>query len=116
MKKLPEQFKKDWVEALRSGKYVQVKEHLADVLYDDVSGEQTETIGYCCLGVAACVLGQYPDVYDKTALTAMDIPADINAVMIQPFADSHVENELIKLNDNLGKPFSEIADWIEENL
>lgn len=117
MKKLPEQFKKDWVAALRSGEYKQVKEHLEDNIYNPDTGDATD-VGYCCLGVAACILNLPIRIALDAELTALDdVPQPIIAVMNQPIADdSCVENHLVKMNDNYGKSFDEIATWIEENL
>lgn len=124
-------FKKRWLDALRSGTYPQCRL----TLYDGA--------GYCCLGVAV-----------KVALEAELIPADrveirpaLMAVRRYPDASEHtttgkppawfwhnimglgpddevrvdgslvrVEGELIRQNDEAQLSFREIADWIEANL
>jgi hypothetical protein len=101
--------KKRWVEALRSGEYKQGREAL-----------RTTDNEFCCLGVLCDIVGvewtlgagreyghygrpqkvAYPDkrVYEACGLD-----------------DSH-EGTLVKMNDDAGKTFTEIADWIEGNL
>lgn len=82
--------KAEWVKALRSGRFGQTRFEL-------------ENEGcFCCLGVLCEV-------------------ADIDKVDIGPAyrkLDSIVGDygPLVDLNDNEGKSFAEIADWIEANL
>lgn len=95
--KLPEDFKKKWVEALRSGEYKQGRHQLYD--FD----------AYCCLGVG------YKVATGKTPPRRAYIPLDCEAVPKQLIEANPLTNRLSAMNDN-GQHFSEIADWIEKNL
>jgi hypothetical protein len=103
--KLDPEFKAKWAEALRSGKYKQGQGELL-----------TELNEYCCLGVAAMVLGvdkgllrNLGTLYDRILKT--EVPRPIHGSC----NDNIVVSKLTSMNDT-GKSFSEIADWIEENL
>ena len=92
---LDPKIKKDWTAALRSGEYGQAREMLM-LGYDDQRR-------YCCLGVLAKVAGiggypSYHEIRSQSGLTTND------------------EATLIKMNDDDIKNFSEIADYIEENM
>lgn len=104
--KLPEDFKRKWVKALRSGKYKKGFSYLKI----ESGGE----FQYCCLGVACEISGgnfkrqdgNYPHK-DNT-----DIPAMLRG-------RNKVTNKLAFMNDGIDeteKSFAEIADYIEENL
>lgn len=80
--------KADWVKALRSGEYQQTT---ANLVTDD---------GFCCLGVLNVVLGATQN-YCFDSKCGLDVGA---------------EGALICLNDDDGKTFAEIADYIEANL
>ena len=106
--------KKQWVKALRSGKYDQAQEVL-----------RTEDNKFCCLGVL-CDL-QVPNLWKKTnekcwILRAKDSDGDIAKeqlpVVLQDRLNisSSQQEALIELNDSSGANFEEIASWIEENL
>ena|SRR5687768_4893982 len=92
-KKLPKEIKEIWVEALRSGEFTQ----------GQMSLHPTETTD-CCIGVLGKVIfaenyhtgGPYEYLDETTG-----------------FKTTH---RLYDMNDCQGKSFSEIADWIEENL
>jgi len=103
--KMPAKVKRDWIAALKSGKYKQTKHAL----------ENSE--GNCCLGVLCRVLEiegrpssdgrinfegrtAFPptSVLDKTGLTSRD-----GCI-------------LTNLNDNAGKTFAQIARIIERNI
>lgn len=107
------QVKEKWIEALRSGEYIQ-----------DVAHLRTNS-GYCCLGVLtdlyfketgspdeqwepACG-GKYywAKGLDTTPPTTVCFWADIS---------QNTEDVLIQMNDKEGRSFSEIADYIQENL
>ncbi len=94
MSKLNPEFKKKWVEALRSGKYEQIREQF-------VRFRDDKPIGYCCLGVLCDVLDieqKYSAITDTTGLTYT----------------TQVEYE--NFNDIDKKTFPEIAGIVEENL
>ncbi len=118
-RKLPPEFKKKWLEELRSGKYSQA------------TGVLRDANGYCCLGVACKAVG-----INDNALIGNKIIPDSNIFdaipqilrrfyyddirHTSPISSYSVAFEmpagiLATMNDE-GKSFSEIADYIEENL
>lgn len=115
---LPKEFAEKWVKALRSGRYRQGDEGL----YFNSC--------YCCLGVGCIVAGATPEeiVGEATAIVDIDstfryfkisdkefykrIPKEIKGNAI----DNDLVSELVKLNDEKGETFPEIADWIEANV
>lgn len=102
--KLPEDFKKKWIEALRSGKYTQGKFFL-----------QSTNNTYCCLGVACRVAGIKRDLRDFT--TIKNIPMFDNVPKILHADDSpDIVTGLASMNDLENKSFLEIADYIEKEL
>lgn len=99
--KLPEDFKKKWIEVLRSGEYKQAHFKLFD------------GIGYCCLGVA-CSISGYRDGELSSRYTIN--PQFFSRVPIELQGENETISELITLNDTLDSNFNQIADWIEVNL
>lgn len=96
MNKLPEDFKRRWVFALRSGKYKQGTGTMYNSKLDT----------YCCLAVAS-------DIYSGGATK--------NSYTFLPEAiaggfDNEIAATLIDMNDMHRMSFNEIADWIEANL
>lgn len=111
--------KEDWLEALRSGEYVQTEDKLEDALGRN-----------CCLGVL-CDIQDVPkhtlhfgyqnaDPYyefgfglDRTYWSGSDLPTkfrrDLGITREQ-------EAELIRLNDEVHATFEEIAEYIEVTL
>jgi len=113
--KLPTAIKGPWLAALRSGDYQQG----SGALLDD-SG------CYCCLGVLACAVLNFDrdDVFGKEHLTDLakdDVMGKWSPDYTLPYSKNNpdtwvtTQRRLAGLNDS-GKTFSEIADWIEENL
>lgn len=106
MEKLPEDFKKKWVEALRSGKYKQGQYNLYD------AGR------FCCLGIAGLLNGLTCEQMQGKSSLAQDIYKQVTPVPL----DDDTLNSLTIMNDGSGpesnqrKSFSEIADYIEQNL
>lgn len=96
---MDEQIKKQWVEALRSGKYKQGKKCL-----------RSESDTYCCLGVL-CDIKQ-KDIW-KNAISFESMPRA--NILDWAKLDVNTAINLAKKNDN-GASFEEIADWIETNL
>ena len=91
---MDKKLKTKWVKALRSGKYKQGRLGLYN----------SESRGYCCLGVLASVVsgkrgsnGVYNIGYD-------------------PYEKVGKSPDLVSLNDDKKQSFSEIADWIEQNI
>lgn len=105
--KLPPEFKKKWVEALRSGKY---KQGSGQLYSDDYKK-------YCCLGVAGSICGISKKELDKSGLfdefnfcDGVDVPNPIKGD-----DGENVPGFLANANDS-GATFEEIANWIEEYL
>jgi len=98
--------KQKWVNALRSGNYTQGRRVL-----------RTADNEYCCLGVLC-------DVTDQSKWVLPDIGkfyAWDGYIGLPPISwDSDMLDSkmfvLANLNDDQQRSFSEIADWIEENL
>lgn len=99
---MKKEFKAKWIAALRSGEYKQTKGHLHD------------ENGYCCLGVL-CEVTQPED------WNGFHFDGYPNGEEFREFfgLNPREETVLIHMNDGFEqpqKPFSAIADWIEENL
>lgn len=121
MPKLKSEIKLKWVNALRSGKYDQGKGRLKD-----------DENKFCCLGVLCDVIN--PGSWKLCPIVGWkhgDI--DVGAIHSDEFADlfeadnaleavhqktdiNLIQDRLIKMNDDEGKSFEEIADYVEENL
>ena len=93
-----QKIKKKWVDALRSGNYLQGMGWLA------YEGQ------YSCLGVLCDVMCTFACYYEGF------IDALPHFVMKRAGLNKDVEHMLYYANDVAGYSFSEIADWIEENL
>lgn len=127
--KLPREFKDKWLEALRSGDYIQCREMLTNIVHYDPKEPDQVKDGYCCLGVGCLVAG-----YPRERLEGSEMPADMFDTLEQQQADTllpplfkgeacattHpstlVLGFLATTNDSEDYSFEEIADWIEENL
>ena len=82
------EIKRKWVEALRSGKFTQLR------------GGFQDGKNHCCLAVLGATISSntpFPDD-NKIGLSARE------------------RTNLIRMNDDQGKSFAEIADYIEEHL
>jgi len=130
-KKMDPKHKTRWLKALRSGKYGQAQEQL-------YGGDNT----YCCLGVLCEVtpqivsrenLGQRQynlklelserqsqegsDLYLDDPWEDLYVDGDLNPEMMTFFGISAAaQKRLIHMNDNEGKTFEQIANWVEKNL
>jgi len=107
---------KQWVDALRSGKFVQGTGSLQSFVGKDAE--------YCCLGVACKVAEEsdIPIVYDSgTELYGGDLSAQPNVRSWFGFVGDNgktsesIDRDLTFLNDDVGMNFSKIANYIEEN-
>jgi hypothetical protein len=115
-------WKDKWVDALRSGNYVQTEGTLCQV--EDGPDGVVDT--YCCLGVLCelvpgiikeelddddddGIVFQY--TYNKTSGIGR-LPRDISGIA---HLSVGVETTLVQINDD-GASFEEIADYIENNL
>jgi len=104
--KLTKKLKKQWVSALRSGKYKQGM------------GQLCEDRRYCCLGV----LGSITGLLHKQKISGKDaILTDHNGSLIEGL-DCDIQDKLAQLNDdkdfncNPLNDFNIIADYIEKNV
>jgi len=100
--KLPEDFKKRWIGALRTGDFKQGQ----GALYDKVSNT------YCCLGVAAICEGVPLDKIMHLGY-AHGISEEFRTDGLR--ALHPLEDNFVTLNDSRGKTFSQIADIIEQD-
>lgn len=111
--KLPEDFKKKWVDALRSGEYKQYKGKL--YVIDKNSGE----VSYCCLGVAAHIVAGIQLEYMDCCMLTTVLQGNkkiVHEELVPFFEDSRTQHILANMNDTQYKSFNEIADYIEQNL
>lgn len=118
--KLPKDFKRNWIEALKSGKYKQGDGALRASVKDDETGKKS--IKHCCLGVACAVAGA-TGILDKGFITndglEKKLIKSINKVPAILQSDklegNDIPNVLASLNDE-GKSFKEIAKVIQKYL
>lgn len=105
------ELKAKWLEALRSGDY------------DQGTGSLCRDGRYCCLGVLCEVMGiasvRHEDNGERVYY--VECPTSDGSVTAPPAgANTGIPNDdinkLIRLNDDDGANFLQIADWIEENL
>lgn len=100
--KIPLEIKEKWIDALRSGEYSQTSRSLRD------------KNGYCCLGVLARVCGYSEnELRGKEFLYSKNFP-NVPEILQGLYSKTYVF-ELSNMNDT-GYSFTEIADWIEQNL
>lgn len=95
---MDEEIKRKWVEALRSGQFLQGQNALSSV--------GREGLVLCCIGVGFCVARPTENVgaYGTTgAARAIGLSRD-------------QESHLVIMNDEEGASFAQIADYIEANL
>ena len=99
---LTPEFKKRWVEALRSGEYSQGDSYLMSPI---ANGEDL----YCCLGVACDIRGIKLGYNEQFPQEDYDVPAILK--------EKHdIAMFLAEKNDDNDWSFNRIADWIEEYL
>lgn len=108
------ELKKNWIEALRSGEFKQVKNTLTN-------GE-----AYCCLGVLCKIGGasKLGEIYneDEGRFNQLDCFELNKTIAIVDLPEEYLkefgltdnqQSTLIIMNDTDNKTFSEIADYIE---
>jgi hypothetical protein len=108
--KISPEIKSKWTTALRSGNYKQAFGVLKDTMYGiyDTDGQFVEYDCHCALGVLGEVCG-------VKNLTSEAVYSDIEKLLnTQPFGTTM--SKIFQLNDAQRKSFSEIADWIDQNL
>ena len=94
---MTKQLKAKWIEALRSGKYEQGREQL-----------KTDNGKYCCLGV----LNEIADLDYETDCGYLENHVGATWKGL----DIDQQGKLVSLNDEDGKTFPEIADYIEAEV
>ena len=106
---------REWIEALRSGKYEQGR------MYLNLGGK------FCCLGVACDIskealqlnVGVSKLRNGKEVNSYNDINGSLSSEVIKYFSFVMKEeeglNRLTYMNDSVGKTFEQIADIVEEN-
>ena len=98
------EIKRQWVEALRSGKYEQGR------LFLERDGK------FCCLGVLChAVRGVTPTYNPDGGLSCYAENAGYGLVE-ELFPDTVAHETLWGMNDDQNKSFAEIADYIERTL
>lgn len=129
--KLPADFSKLWLEALRSGEY---KQTIGELMTSD---KWNGNVSFCCLGVAGDICkvkralminkGTIVDVPNKGSLYIKDteelayIELRDDAIAkgypkeLMNVHGNELVGELVGMNDD-DKPFAEIADWVDENV
>jgi hypothetical protein len=103
---MDQQIKKQWVEALRSGKYKQGREYLRTELSDG-------SYSYCCLGVLCDI--REVDLWNSLYPSYDDGELPNSTILDKVKLDFYTAQELADMNDE-GSSFGEISDWIETNL
>jgi len=103
----PEQ-KAKWVAALRSGKYKQGFEGFLRTKQDE----------YCCLGVLyeVCEFGKWSNSTSEYPSRAWAIDSGRDGWLDEDLLSRDTQVVYASLNDQAKKSFSEIADYIEQNL
>jgi hypothetical protein len=99
-----EEVKAKWIDALRSGKYEQGRGQL-----------RSKDDEYCCLGVLLDILS--PDAWVLNTEHGCYQSLDDRISVLPNYIENEIgrQGELIDMNDG-GKSFTEIADWIQENV
>jgi len=101
--KLPVKFKEKWLKALRSGEYKQGEGYL---LINNT---------LCCLGVGCKVLNIPDKNINNWGSPSKGLDKRIPNYLIGGRGNEYID-ELMEMNDNDGKSFKQIANWIEANL
>lgn len=113
------EMKQKWLEALRSGKYVQAKGGLR---YTVVAEGEDLSFAHCCLGVLCDVVdptkwqqvGKGNAYMDTSGAPWTGVLPYTLTMELKISRDDM--GDLISMNDRYGKNFGEIADWIEVKL
>ena len=104
LQSITKELKDQWVAALRSGKYEQGRGLL---LKDDK---------FCCIGVLCDIINPTDWVYSSTI--GPGIYSYTRGIHYAPveILSLNIQTPLSIMNDEEGKSFNEIADWIEDNV
>lgn len=110
--RLPKDFKKKWIKALRSGEF----EQGGGMLHNTYNNT------YCCIGVACRVIHPRKDFKGAGLLSMYDtksfkIPTILKGDNIT-LSDEYnlVIDKLVEMNDEKKRSFNQIANWIDKNL
>jgi hypothetical protein len=113
MREFSAEIKKNWIEALRSGRYEQGRGALRT---HHLSGDR-----FCCLGVLADVVGLQPITNRSWLGGSVSMYGNANGEPVSSLLDVEVglpqrtAGTLARMND-AGCSFDEIADFIERNV
>lgn len=108
---------REWQQALESGKYYQIQGTLVS--------DDGDNSGYCCLGVFCKMheLPNYENHYDFLNYYKEDEVINQKAMLFNDFlkievnaGEANLQSIFMSLNDDDGKSFSEISQWINENI
>lgn len=115
---LQELWRKEWIAALRSGKFKQAKQGLE-------LRKGKEIVGHCCLGVA-CKINDIPldhyssmsAVEDQAIYESEDLKIATKLFVSEKISYildlQGIEDDLVDMNDTEGQTFAEIADYLEQ--
>jgi hypothetical protein len=113
-------YKRIWLKALRSGEYKQGTGTLCDLRTTfDKDWNQKHGLAYCCLGVLKRAVTGKNDFKNK--ILGKDFARKVG--LSPPVKDPHYGHmivhetaTLVRMNDEAGYSFKQIANWIERNL
>lgn len=113
-KKLVPRVKKLWLEELRGGDFYQGRQALCR----EVGQGKSEL---CCLGVLCAIAYEEYVTEEKVEPWYRFYGSGFSSVpppevTLWANLDNNARDKLIDLNDEQHKSFTDIADWIEENL
>ena len=108
---LPWRFKKSWIEALKSGYYIQGTGVLRSI---DNDGDAQ----YCCLGVAGHVAGvEETEIKGEWVDDFFEKYQPVPEVLHGEADGNELVEALASMNDNDNQfTFNDIADWIDDNV
>ena len=121
--------KAQWIEALTSGRYTQGRDSLCHVPVGRSGGPRIKR--FCCLGVAADVIGGVTWKGDpsgnfatttSTSIWSDHLPA--GGQVVAPYMDMEglpawtmdLDDFFVHANDGLRWSFKKIAQWVDQNL
>jgi len=102
------ELKQKWIDALRSGEYVQGKYKL-----------RSASEYWCCLGVLCdvCGKGEWIKGDEVSHSYLYEFNGETSTAYLPTTLGLEVESTVFTdMNDRQEKTFAEIADWIEQNL
>ncbi len=108
--KLPEDYKKSFLSALKSGNYKKITGQFCKV-----NKKTEEPYGYCVLGLASIVAGIPIDAL-KEVENPSDLPTKYRNLLPNVLVDGHISDTLMENNDGSKMSFSDMAEFVEEYL